>query len=189
MNEKKTSSTDAPVETAQQGSPADGTSPVQFNDRFSTALSELKASSEQGKLAVAPRNGKLIFTVDDLRNARDPLAKLLRLMFIVDGITDEEFKERYRRYGNCQQWDRPNFESAIKHKNGHLRWNRVQTWLAVCGRTLLDVSLTYQEADGTVRTVRTSDADQMLRDLDARQTTHLLDTLIDDDESDESTDD
>lgn len=112
------------------------------------------------------RQGTPVFTVEDLANVHSPFSKVVRLFFITNNITKEYFKEACIKFmeerctaAEKKGYWRNNFERSLKLEN--VSWNTLETLFLVFGIELLDVQVTYKNANGELGQVTLKEAQKL----------------------------
>ena len=114
--------------------------------------------------------GDPIFTKHDLYTTYQPLARIMRLIFIEDRITKAKFDALHRQ--KLQESFMPTNQISYS-KNNMIRtltqpditWNFFDKVMPVIGYNIIDVAITIQREDTKeVRTVSTSDVARIIKD-------------------------
>lgn len=112
------------------------------------------------------RTANPMFTVDDLKASDDQVAKLVKLLFIANGITEEKFTEMFRRYAQRAHLEgdskRSNLSKALKKNN--ITWRTfVIDVLPMFGLILQNVVLTLKDPNtGEVSTLSMDDVNERI---------------------------
>lgn len=118
----------------------------------------------------AQDNGDPIFTLDSLRTTQQPLALILRLLFINHGITRKKFEQMHRKMAqescmatNTMSYARNNMLRSLPQTD--ITWNFLEKICAVMGLDIKDMTLTLQKRDtGEVFTISKSEALDLVKD-------------------------
>jgi hypothetical protein len=117
--------------------------------------------------------GKPIFYPEDIATVINPIAKLIRMIFVDKGITEEELKERYNRYYAKQGWH-PRAVSTPMHNNlKTIRKTKVtisafEQVIAALNFHITDIAFTLRDPEtGEETTYKYSDAIKFIDHDDA----------------------
>jgi hypothetical protein len=112
------------------------------------------------------RTANPMFDTKDLRESDDQVAKLVKLLFITNGVTEEKFTEMWRRYAQREHIvgdsKRSNLSKALKKNN--ITWRTfVVDVLPMFGLILQNVVLTLKDPEtGEVKTLSMNDVNQRI---------------------------
>ena len=133
-------------------------------------LSRIDSKQLQTVVQGSPSQGTPIFTVEDLRTTVRPLAQLVRLLMIREGITKEKFTMLHRNMAsrtymatNNINYDRNNTGRAMACQD--VTWGFLEKLLGICNFDLVDVTLTLANREtGEVTTISKSDVQELIKD-------------------------
>lgn len=133
-------------------------------------LSRIDSTQYRQVVQASPSQGKPIFTINDLRTTVRPLAQIVRLLMIREGITEEKFRMYHRNMAlqtymatNNINYDRNNMSRAMTQQD--VTWCFLEKLLAVCNYDLVDVTLTLSNREtGEVTTISKSDVQELVKD-------------------------
>ena len=133
-------------------------------------LSRIDSKQLQNVMQGSPSQGTPIFTVEDLRTTVRPLAQLVRLFMIREGITKEKFAMFHRSMAmrtymstNNINYDRNNMSRAMTCQD--VTWGFLEKLLGICNFDLVDVTLTLSNREtGEVSTISKSDVQELIKD-------------------------
>lgn len=136
----------------------------------SSMLATIDSSQFDQVVKGSPNNGRPIFTINDLRTTVRPLAQLVRLLMIRNGITEEKFRMFHRNMAmqtcmaaNNINYDRNNTWRAMTQQD--VTWCFLEKLLSVCNFDLVDISLTLVNREtGEVSTISKSDVQELIKD-------------------------
>lgn len=140
--------------------------PTRFD--FNTMLQhKSRLFAQQTRINRATRRGQCLFTLDDVRNTSNPIAKIFKYICIDRGITEEIFSEAHRKYFEMVgtlptqiNTDKHNLLRTIQKPT--LTVKVLEKILTVLDFDIRDISYTlYHNPTGVIKTYRVSDADTL----------------------------
>lgn len=135
-------------------------------DILDVIRNSVSAADAQKTLRGSKRTANPMFSVQDLRSSDDQVAKLVKLLFIKNNMTEEKFTEMWRRYAQREQISgdskRSNLNKALKKDN--ITWRTFVTdVLPMFGLILQNVELTLKNPDtGELCTLSMDDVNQRI---------------------------
>lgn len=144
-------------------------SPAMYAD-LTSLLQRINPAGLSDMVQKAQDNGDPIFTLDSLRTTQQPLALILRLLFINNHVTRKKFEQLHRKMAqescmatNTMSYARNNMLRSLPQTD--ITWNFLEKICAVMGFNILDMTLTLQKKEtGEVFTVSKSEALDLVKD-------------------------
>lgn len=128
---------------------------------------KLPVHRRQIKTNVIVKKGKPAFTEDDILSTVNPIARILRMFFVSNQITEEEFFDKHRQYGESIGLTPTTINTDKHNKKKELFRDRVtvsafEKIIDILGYRITDITFHIQDPKtGKVTEYRTSQAEQM----------------------------
>lgn len=106
-----------------------------------------------------------LFTVKDLRESDDQVAKLVKLLFIMNNVTRDKFTEIWRKAAQREHWNESKRSNLMKSlEKNNITWRTfVIDVLPMFGLILQNVVLTLKDPEtGEVKTLSMDDVNQRI---------------------------
>ena len=136
----------SPITIRSKEMTADKACPVAMEEKIKTI--DKKAAKKATEAVLFP--GTALFMENDLKDARNILALMIRYLVVRDHITEEKFIERHERLAmasnlhvNKRTYERYNTLKGLK--NERLTWDFVEKFLQILGYRIVDMELTLRD--------------------------------------------
>lgn len=148
----------------------DTSAPSEKKDPSGSILSCIDPSKTAQLMVATEQVGTPMFTLESLKEVSRPLSKMIRYVFVKEGVTEELYKQYYNEAAdkvhmstNQRNYSRNNLQRALELPT--VTWDTLEKWMVIAQLELTDMSLTYtNHRTGEVRTIKLSDIQHELNE-------------------------